>query len=108
MASLSIEPGSGESPKLVASNRSRVEGDKRTEGIEPRSYFPDASVDHTEARNARRLHPVCDGAGGEAPTAVDLDGPPETQATLQFRRAEARLTLTFAGEVQAEEAEGRR
>jgi hypothetical protein len=34
--------------------------------------------------------------------------PLETQATLQFRRAVARLTLTFAGEVQAEEAEGRR
>jgi hypothetical protein len=33
---------------------------------------------------------------------------PETQATLQFWRAEARLILTFAGAVQAEEAEGRR
>ena len=74
MASLSIEPGSGDLAELVASNRSRVEGDKRTDGVEPRSYFPDASVDQTEARNARRLHPVCDGAGGEAPTAVDLDG----------------------------------
>jgi hypothetical protein len=32
-------------------SRSRVEGDKCTEGIELRSYFPDASVDQTEARN---------------------------------------------------------
>ena len=28
-------------------SRSRVEGDKRTEGIELRSYFPGASVDQT-------------------------------------------------------------
>jgi hypothetical protein len=34
-------------------SRSRVEGDKRTEDIEPRSYFPDASVDQTEARRGR-------------------------------------------------------
>jgi hypothetical protein len=30
--------------------RSRVEGDKRTDSIGPRSDFPDASVDPTEAR----------------------------------------------------------
>jgi len=35
----------------AASNRSRVEGDNQTEGIEPRSDFLDASVDHTDARN---------------------------------------------------------
>src|SRR5262249_9599985 len=34
-------------------NRSRVEDDKRTEGIEPRSDLPDASVDPTEVRSAR-------------------------------------------------------
>jgi hypothetical protein len=33
-------------------NRSRVEGDTRTEPIEPRSDFLDASVDQTEARNS--------------------------------------------------------
>ena len=32
--------------------RSRVEGDTRRDGIEPRSDFPGASVDPTEARNA--------------------------------------------------------
>jgi hypothetical protein len=32
-------------------NRSRVEGNKCTDGIEPRSDFPGASVDPTEARN---------------------------------------------------------
>jgi hypothetical protein len=35
-----------------AGNRSRVDGDKRTDGIAPRSDFPDASVDPTEARSA--------------------------------------------------------
>src|SRR3954451_23734097 len=32
---------------LTDCNCSRAESDKRTEGIEPRSYFPDASVDPT-------------------------------------------------------------
>jgi hypothetical protein len=34
----------------ACSNRSRVDGDKRTEDIEPRSDFSDALVDHTDAR----------------------------------------------------------
>jgi len=34
------------------SYRSRVDVDKGTEGIEPRSVFPEASVDPTEAREA--------------------------------------------------------
>jgi hypothetical protein len=34
---------------IIEGNRSRVEGDKRTLSIEPRSYFPDAPVDPTEA-----------------------------------------------------------
>jgi hypothetical protein len=33
-------------------NRSRVDGDKRIDSIEPRSYLPDAWVDQTEARNS--------------------------------------------------------
>jgi hypothetical protein len=33
-------------------NRSRVDGDKRAEGIKSRSSLPDASVDPTDARNA--------------------------------------------------------
>jgi hypothetical protein len=32
-------------------NRSRVKGDKSPEDTEPRSYFPDDSVDPTDARN---------------------------------------------------------
>ena len=36
----------------VGGNCSRVDGDKRTERIEPRSYSPDALVDPTDARNA--------------------------------------------------------
>ncbi len=36
----------------VGGNCSRVNGDKRAERIEPRSYSPDASVDPTEARKA--------------------------------------------------------
>jgi hypothetical protein len=32
-------------------NRSRVDGNKRTDSVEPRSYLPDASVDQTDARN---------------------------------------------------------
>jgi len=35
----------------MARNPSRVEDDERTEGIEPRCDFLDASVDPTEARN---------------------------------------------------------
>jgi hypothetical protein len=35
----------------LPSNRSRVERDKRIEGIEPRRYFLDTSVDPTGARN---------------------------------------------------------
>ena len=35
-----------------AGYRSRVEGENQTEGLEPRSEFPDASVDPTEARKA--------------------------------------------------------
>src|SRR5262249_796704 len=38
--------------QLPDCNRSRVEGNKRTEGVESRSDFPDASVDHTDARKA--------------------------------------------------------
>jgi hypothetical protein len=34
-------------------SRSQAKGDKRTEGIEPRSYIPGASVDPTEARNTQ-------------------------------------------------------
>jgi hypothetical protein len=34
----------------VGGNRSRVDGDKRTDNLESRSYSPDASVDPTEAR----------------------------------------------------------
>ena len=41
----------------VGGNCSRVDGDKRTERIEPRSYSPDASVDPTEARNAATATP---------------------------------------------------
>jgi hypothetical protein len=33
-----------------AGDRSRVEGDRRTDGIEPRSDFPHTSVDPTDAR----------------------------------------------------------
>src|SRR5262249_55424040 len=33
----------------VVGNRSRAEGDKRTEGIEPRRYLPEGSVGSTEA-----------------------------------------------------------
>jgi hypothetical protein len=32
---------------LVFGNRSPVDGHKRTDSIEPRSYLPDASVDQT-------------------------------------------------------------
>jgi hypothetical protein len=33
-------------------NRSWVDRDKRTEGVESRSYFPDSLIDQTGARNA--------------------------------------------------------
>ncbi len=36
----------------VGGNCSRVDGDKRTDNIETRSYSPDASVDYTEARKS--------------------------------------------------------
>jgi hypothetical protein len=36
-----------DSGQLNFRNRSRVDGETRTAGIEPRSYFPDASVDPT-------------------------------------------------------------
>src|SRR5262249_4497326 len=36
----------------TSSNRSRVKGDKRSEGIEPLRYFPAASVDPTDARRS--------------------------------------------------------
>src|SRR5208283_833712 len=36
----------------VGGNCSRVDGDKRTDNIETRSYSPDASVDVTDARNS--------------------------------------------------------
>src|SRR5262249_51191500 len=42
--------GKTEDARRPLGNRSRVECDRRTERIEPRSYFQDASVDHTEAR----------------------------------------------------------
>ena len=35
----------------VGGNCSRVDGDKRTVHVEPRSYSPDASVDVTDARS---------------------------------------------------------
>jgi hypothetical protein len=35
--------------RQAGGNRSRVKGNKRTERIGPRSYFPDASVDPTGA-----------------------------------------------------------
>jgi hypothetical protein len=38
--------------RLLTSDRSRVEGDRSTDGIEPRSDFPDTSVDQTEALNS--------------------------------------------------------
>jgi hypothetical protein len=36
----------------VGGNCSRVDGDKRTDNVETRSYSPDASVDPTDARKA--------------------------------------------------------
>jgi hypothetical protein len=33
-------------------SRSRGKGDERAEAIEPQSYFPDAPVDQTDARDA--------------------------------------------------------
>jgi hypothetical protein len=39
-------------------NRSRAEGDKLSAGLEPRRYFPGASVDVTEGRNAPTPHDV--------------------------------------------------
>jgi hypothetical protein len=45
---LGIRPS--EVPISTQGNRSRVEDDTRAESIEPRSDFPDASVDPTEAR----------------------------------------------------------
>ena len=56
----------------VGGHCSRVDGDKRTERIEPRSCSPDASVDHTEARKPtvrrfgrshRSAQPEGDGVG---------------------------------------------
>jgi len=45
--------------ELEVGNYSRVEGDKSAGRIEPRSYFPDASVDPTEARkDAGHAHAV--------------------------------------------------
>jgi hypothetical protein len=35
---------------ILRDNRSRLDGNKRTEVIEPRRNFPDGSVDPTEAR----------------------------------------------------------
>jgi hypothetical protein len=47
-------------------NRSRVESDTRTERIKPRSYFPDASVDPTEARNEIDSRDATSGAIGSS------------------------------------------
>jgi hypothetical protein len=41
--------------RIGRDNRSPVDGDKRADCIEPRSDFLDASVDHTDARNAITL-----------------------------------------------------
>jgi hypothetical protein len=40
----------------VRGNRSQVDGDKRTAGIEPRSDFTDASVDQTDGRSWVRAY----------------------------------------------------
>jgi len=40
----------------VGRNRSRVDGDKRTEVIEPRSDYPDASVDPTNGTSLGASH----------------------------------------------------
>jgi hypothetical protein len=46
-------------------SRSRAEGDRRAESIEPRSDFLDASVDHTEARKGTGSGVYQGGAGAE-------------------------------------------
>jgi len=54
---------------FIVSNRSRVEGDKRTESIEPRRCFPGASVEPTDARKDSRHAHAVGGAesGGTSP-----------------------------------------
>src|SRR5262245_24288833 len=71
---------------------SRVEGDTRTESIKPRSDFPDASVDPTDARCAKWLRAAEHGSTIARRTGLRRAGP-----LPRYARPSSRLTPGFAG-----------